>query len=82
MVTNPKRKAGFIVINLDDRFYKKIDDLQARFPHGAPDLVDCKKLTIVGDVMFEANVRIVGEVVINNDSDEQMLIKSGTVIEG
>ena len=82
VVTNPKRKAGFIVINLDDRFYKKIDDLQARFPHGAPDLVDCKKLTIVGDVMFEANVRIVGEVVINNDSDEQMLIKSGTVIEG
>ena len=81
VVTNPERKEGFIEINLDDKFYKKIDDLQARFPEGAPDLVDCKKLTIVGDVKFGAGVRLVGDVVIKNESSEQMVIESGMVIE-
>ena len=82
VTTNPERKEGFIVINLDDRFYKKIDDLQARFLDGAPDLLDCKKLTISGDIKFESGVKIIGDVVIKNDTDEQMVIKSGTVLEG
>ena len=82
VVTNPERTAGFIVIDLDDNYYKKIDELQARFPAGAPDLLECKKLTIKGDVKFEKNVKIVGDVTITNDSDKQMLIKSGTVLEG
>jgi len=82
VITNPKRKEGFIVVDLDDRFYKKIDDLQARFPEGAPDLVDCKKLTIIGDVKFEGNIKLRGNVVINNESDEQLIIKSGTVLAG
>lgn len=80
VITNPKRSEGFIVIDLDDRFYKKIDDLQARFPKGAPDLLECKKLTIKGDVKFEANVKVVGEVTITNESDQQMIIHSGTLL--
>ncbi len=82
VVTNPKRTEGFIVIDLDDSFYKKIDELQARFPEGAPDLLECKKLTIKGDVKFEKNVKIVGDVTITNDSNQQMLIESGVVLEG
>ena len=82
VVTNSKRTEGFIVIDLDDSFYKKIDDLQARFPEGAPDLLECKKLTIKGDVKFEKNVKIVGDVTITNDSNHQMLIESGVVLEG
>jgi UTP--glucose-1-phosphate uridylyltransferase len=82
VVTNPKRTEGFIVIDLDDDYYKKIDDLQARFPDGAPDLDECKKLTIRGDVKFEGNVKIVGDVTITNDSNNQMLIESGTVLKG
>jgi UTP--glucose-1-phosphate uridylyltransferase len=77
---NPKRQAGYIVISLDDKFYKKIDDLQARFPEGVPDLLECQKLTILGDVKFGANVKVIGNVAISNDSDKQSLIESGTVL--
>ena len=80
VITNSQRSEGFIIIDLDDRFYKKIDDLQARFPEGAPDLLECEKLTIKGDVKFEANVKIVGDVTISNESDQQMIIRSGTVL--
>ncbi len=79
---NPKRQVSYIVVSLDSQFYKKIDDLQARFPEGAPDLLECQKLTIMGDVKFGANVKLIGEVMINNDSGEQLIIKADTVIKG
>lgn len=78
---NPERKEGFIVINLDKKFYENIDALQARFPQGAPDLLECKSLTITGDVKFESDVKLIGDVVISNDSDQQMIIESGTILE-
>jgi len=79
---NPKRHLSYIIVSLDGQFYNKIDDLQARFPEGAPDLLECQKLTIIGDVKFGANVKLIGEVVINNDSGKQVYIKAGTVIKG
>ena len=79
---NPNRQVGYIVVNLDNKYYKKTDDLQARFPEGIPDLLECEKLTISGDVKFGANVKLIGNVIINNDSDEQLLIESGTVLSG
>lgn len=82
VVTNPLRKAGYIVVNLDEKFYKKIDDLQLRFPEGIPDLLECTQLTISGDVEFAANVKLIGNVVINNDSDQQLVIAEGMVIQG
>lgn len=40
------------VVQLDPRYYKRIDDLEARFPCGAPSLVDCERLVVTGDVRF------------------------------
>jgi UDP-N-acetylglucosamine pyrophosphorylase len=82
VITNPKREEGFIVINLDDKYYKKIDDLQARFPVGVPDLLACKKLTIVGDVKFGSGIKLMGDVVITNNPGEQKVIESGTILKG
>lgn len=82
VVSNPDRKEGYIVINLDNQYYKKIDDLQARFPDGAPDLLDCQSLTINGDVKFGSNIKVIGNVTINNDLAEQLLIESGSILEG
>ena len=79
---NPERKEDFIVIDLDKTFYKNIDDLQARFPKGAPDFLECRSLTITGDVKFESNVKLIGDIVINNDSDQQMVIEAGSVLRG
>ena len=82
VVTNPARKERFIVIELDAKYYKKIDDLQARFPDGIPDLLECKKLTVSGDVKFSSNVKLIGNVVINNDSKSQLVIEPDTIITG
>jgi UTP--glucose-1-phosphate uridylyltransferase len=50
---NPARRLpGPPVVSLDPRYYKLIDDLEARFPYGPPSLVDCERLTVRGDVRF------------------------------
>jgi len=78
--TNSERKESFIFIDLDKKFYKNIDDLQARFPQGAPDMLECKSLTISGDVKFESNIKLIGDVVIENNSGQQMTIESDTIL--
>ena len=81
VVKNPARSRQHIVIRLDDRYFKKIDDMQARFPEGVPDLLECDSLTISGDVRFGADVKVIGNVTLTNDSDQQLVIKSGSVVE-
>lgn len=50
---NPARRLpGPPVVQLDPRFFKRVDDLEARFPHGAPSLVDCERLVVMGDMRF------------------------------
>ena len=63
---NPQRQAlqypETIQVNLDPRYYGKIDDLEERFSQGVPSLVECEALSIEGDVRFEKNVEIKGSV--------------------
>jgi len=82
VTVNPERKAGYIVVSLDSQYYKNVDDIEARFPEGVPDLLECEKLTISGDVKFGADVKLIGNVIINNESDTQLVIAAGTVIKG
>lgn len=49
------------VIDLDPRFYKFIQDFEARFPAGNPTLAECKELKVEGDFTFGANVKIKGK---------------------
>ena len=85
LIINPGREQHGnyfnITIDLDHRYYGKIDMFNKRFANGAPSLVDCESLTIIGDVLFEENVKIKGNVVINNSDKFQAVIKKGTVIE-
>ncbi len=85
-IINPARKQNGgnfnIIIDLDPKYYTKIDMFDKRFANGIPSLVDCESLTIIGDVFFEANVKIKGNVVINNSGGSQAVIKEGTVVEG
>jgi UTP--glucose-1-phosphate uridylyltransferase len=78
---NPRRKMGPLAARLDSRYYKKIDQLKARFPHGPPSLVDCESFDVEGDILFGKNVAIKGKVVIANHSDQQVAIADGSVIE-
>jgi len=74
VVANPARTTPQVVVSLDSRFYKLIDDMEARFPDGAPSLLECESLTIKGDVLFERNVVCKGVVELDNQSEEQMVV--------
>ena len=53
-------------VDLDARFYRLIDDLEARFPAGAPSLAHCTALHVTGDIVFGRNVAVCGEVRLRN----------------
>lgn len=81
VVANPVRKLGTIVIALDSTYYKLIDNMQARFPDGAPSLLACERLSIKGDVKFGSNVSLKGVVSLVNESPQQLEIEDGAVIK-
>ena len=64
-----------ITINLDPKYYGKIDLFDQRFSEGVPSLIQCESLTIKGDVRFESNVTIIGNVTIRNEGSDQAVIQ-------
>jgi UTP--glucose-1-phosphate uridylyltransferase len=54
------------VVNLDEAHYRLIDAFEARFPAGAPSLLHCEALTIIGDVIMGEGVEVHGRVTIHN----------------
>ncbi len=70
------------VIDLDPEFFGSIDKLESRFPEGAPSLVQCERLTIRGDHRFEADVTIIGNVALVNDSEVPVTFESGRILTG
>jgi UTP--glucose-1-phosphate uridylyltransferase len=52
------------VIDLDSDYYKLIGDFEARFPAGAPSLVECERLSVSGDVTFGRGVVVRGAVTV------------------
>jgi len=81
ILQNPQRTLPPIVINLDEKFYGTYAKLKKRFP-AVPSLVQCKSLTIEGDVLFGKDVTIKGDVSIRNRSGKQVFIEAGARIEG
>ena len=55
------------LIELDDRYYGKITDLQTHFPSGAPSLSACRELKIIGDISFGEDVICEGRVNLSAD---------------
>ncbi|MCL4136834.1 UNVERIFIED_CONTAM: hypothetical protein GTU68_055228 [Idotea baltica] len=69
-------------VELDPKFYSKISDFEKRFPMGSPSLLECKSLSIVGDVVFGKNISIEGNVEINNSGDTPMHIEDNSKLVG
>jgi UTP--glucose-1-phosphate uridylyltransferase len=78
---NPRRLRDNLRVDLDPDYYGKMDRLQARFPEGPPSLLECTSLSIKGDVRFEKNVVIVGDVAIINSNPVQAVIKARTRVD-
>jgi UTP--glucose-1-phosphate uridylyltransferase len=70
------------LIQLDPRYYKRIDDFEARFSEGAPSLRQCAQLTVQGDVSFGAGVVCKGSVRVVNQHAEGRQLPAATVLEG
>ena len=56
------------VVNLDDRFFKDIRQMQDRFRDGIPSLSACTSLDISGDVAFGEDVVLTGKVKISSET--------------
>ena len=82
VIANPERTLPRAFIDLDPEYFQFVDDFDARFPHGAPSLLECSRLVVRGDVRFGRNVVCRGEVEIVNESGAQVVIQDGRVLEG
>ena len=82
IVPSGQRKMQRFNIRLDGRFYKYVSDLNDRFPHGAPSLVENKSLVVEGDFRFGKDVVCAGHVHLHNETDTQIDIPDGAVLSG
>lgn len=69
------------VISLEKKVYGRIDDFDARTPHGVPSLRKATSLAVAGDWTFGAGVVVVGEVTLD-DEGEPRTVPAGTRLGG
>ncbi|HWH94218.1 MAG TPA: UTP--glucose-1-phosphate uridylyltransferase [Baekduia sp.] len=74
----PERGGVPPFVDLDPDSYKLVADFDARFPSGAPSLVACDTLRVVGDVRFGADVVIRGDVTVKGVES----VPDGAVLDG
>ncbi|MGJ4754215.1 nucleotide glucose-1-phosphate uridylyl transferase [Leptospira kmetyi] len=85
-MSEERKKSGLgeVLITLDEKYYKKIQDFNRLFPE-IPSLVQCTSLTVQGEVLFDQKVTIVGNVVVQNTGSTLKKIsdlKMGTLESG
>lgn len=80
---NPDRPASLppLEVHLDPLTYRLIDQLDARFPYGAPSLLECRLLEVRGDVRFGREVRCIGTVRVAQQGRSPRLIPDGAVLK-
>lgn len=65
-------------VELDSRYYKLLDEFEARFPAGPPSLIEADRLVVHGDVTFGAGVTVRGSVEL--DAEQPQRIPGGAVL--
>lgn len=81
LLLNPDNETDATRVQLDPAHYRKIDQFDERFSKGTPSLLACEGLTVRGDVYFEKNVTVKGNVFITNAQPYPVVIPEGTVLE-
>jgi UTP--glucose-1-phosphate uridylyltransferase len=67
------------VVDLDSTHYKIISDFDQRFPAGPPSLREARYFGVNGDWTFEAGVRVIGEVTLENRGAPQIIAADSTL---
>jgi phosphoglucomutase len=78
-VLNPLCGGKAPVISLDSKKYKLVGKLEEATAGGIPSLVNCDRLKIKGFIRMGKKTSFVGDVSIENNSDEAKLIPTGEV---
>jgi UTP--glucose-1-phosphate uridylyltransferase len=73
----PERDGAPPVVDLDDEHFKLLRDFDARFPSGAPSLVECERIAVEGDVTFGRDVVVRGAVTVRGPRR----VEDGAVLE-
>jgi UTP--glucose-1-phosphate uridylyltransferase len=76
----PERVERLPFVDLDSRYYRVLDEFDARFPSGPPSMRAALRLVVHGDVTFGAGVVARGDVEL--DTAEPLWIEDGTVLGG
>ncbi len=82
IIVNPDNPYYLPIVQLDARYYKFIQDLQQRFPQGAPSLSNCEKFQVEGDILFGCDIAAYEQVKLSNPTGEQVKVEDGTVLRG
>ncbi len=82
IVPSSRRVPGDLVVDLDSRYYRQVNDLRGRFPEGAPSLVGARRFVVRGDVRFDGGVVVEGDVEVAQDGPDQRRIRAGTRLGG
>ena len=69
-----------LTVDLDPDHYGSIDNFQARFPTGAPSLIEAHEFSVRGDVVFDDHITIRGKIHLRRPPGRQNRITSGTVL--
>jgi UTP--glucose-1-phosphate uridylyltransferase len=74
----PERDGVPPFVDLDTDHYKLVGDFDTRFASGAPSLVGCEALHVIGDVTFGAGVIVRGDVTVEGVD----AVPDGAVLDG
>jgi UDP-N-acetylglucosamine pyrophosphorylase len=67
------------LVELDPKEYKLVEALDKCIPNGPPSMLECISLKVHGKIIFDKEVRLVGDVNVSNpDQTQWALVKSGT----
>ena len=69
-------------VQLDQEFYKTVDQISYRFPYGPPSMKACESLTVHGDVHWGRDIVCEGTVVVHGGTAEQVHVADGTHLSG
>ena len=74
LVLSDKCRGVAPIVNLDDKKYKLVQNMEAAFSNGYPSLVNCTRLTVKGMVYMSRGNIFQGDVtIINNHKDPKVL---------
>lgn len=69
-------------VDLDPDHYSTFDNIYDKFRYGIPSLTSCSKLGIQGDVIFNPSVSLVGDVSIDNQTGNILMLPNNIKLEG